>query len=173
VQDKYLKAFTVPSVSGRVFYLDKYGAEVVAGEMEVDITDLQWNRVSQAPKDYRFLKHFMAINDFRITLTLACQTSGLTLLGFIPEYIGEKTPQGHVKKYLRDQVCNVADVTRNLSHTPDAAFALEKEGRAALFFVEIDRGIEVVNDPQKGFLKSIVFYLNYWQQKAYTRYQRL
>jgi hypothetical protein len=169
---KYLKSFTVPGISERVFYLDKYGAEVVAGEMQVDLDELKWHRAMQAPKDYYFLRHFLALNDFRITLTLACQSAPITLLGFIPEYIGEKTNQGHVKKYLRDHVCDVRSTTHQISHTPDGAFALEKNGKAALFFVEIDRGIETVNDPKKGVLKSIAFYLNYGVTGKFTRYEQ-
>ena len=168
----YLKSFTVPGIPERVFYLDKSGAEVVAGEMLVEQDALKWHRVSQSPKDYRFLRHFLAINDFRISLTLACQQNPITLLGFIPEYIGEKTTGGYVKKYLRDNVCDVRRNTQQLSHTPDGAFALEKDGKAALFFVEIDRGDEVVSDPNKGVLKSIVFYFNYWAAKRFTRYQQ-
>jgi hypothetical protein len=91
-------------------------------------------------------------------------------LGFIPEYIGEKTTEGHVKKYLRDTVCDMTDTSRELSHTPDGVFALEKDGRAALFFVEIDRGTENVNVAEKGFLKAVAFYLSYWVDGKYNRY---
>ena len=79
--------------------------------------------------------------------------------------IGEKTKQGFVKKYIRDSV-------KEYSHTPDAVFALEKDGNAALFFLEIDRGVEVVGDPEKGLLKAIVFYLNYWTTQKWQRYQK-
>jgi hypothetical protein len=169
---KYLKAFTAPSIPERIYYLDKPGAEIVAAEMQVSFDDLTWHRSQRAPKDYYFLRHFLAINDFRLCLTLACQDSPLTLLGFIPEYVGEKTQQGYVKKYLRDRVCDINDAKRHLSHTPDGAFALEKEGKAALFFVEIDRGGEVISNPEKGFLKCIAFYLSYWTEKGYQRYQK-
>ena len=59
---------------------------------------------------------------------------------------------------------------REYSHTPDAVFSLEKDGRPALFFLEIDRGSEIVSDPEKGFLKCIVFYLHYWKEKKWIRY---
>lgn len=104
------------------------------------------------------------VNDFRILLTLACQKPEITLLDFIPEYVGEQTKEGFVKKYLRDNI-------NGLSHTPDGVFALEKSGKSALFFVEIDRGIEVVSDPEKGLLKAIIFYLNYWISQKWQRYQ--
>jgi hypothetical protein len=146
-----LKAFTTPNMQERIFYLDKKGAELVAIEQQIGFEDLAWHRHIRTPKDYHFLKHFLAINDFRILLTLACQQAELTLLDFIPEYVGEQTKEGFVKKYLRDNI-------NGLSHTPDGVFALEKSGKSALFFVEIDRGIEVVSDPEKGLLKAIIFY---------------
>ena len=59
---------------------------------------------------------------------------------------------------------------REYSHTPDAVFSLEKDGSPALFFLEIDRGGEIVSDPDKGFLKCIVFYLHYWKEKKWIRY---
>jgi hypothetical protein len=158
----YLKSFTVPNIPERIYYLDKPGAEITAGELRITLDDLKWHRYTKVPKDYYFLRHFLAINDFRILLTLACQESPITLLGFIPEYFGEKTPQGNVKKYIRDRVCDISNQTRQYSHTPDAVFSLEKDGNPALFFLEVDRGTEIISDTEKGLLKSIVFYLNYW-----------
>jgi len=64
-------------------------------------------------------------------------------------------------------VCDIANKALQYSHTPDAVFALEKEGNAALFFAEIDRGTEIVSDPEKGFLKRVKFYLNYWVDGKY------
>ena len=171
VGGKLLKAVTVPSITGRIFLLDSAGAEFVAGALQVEVTDLSWHR-GKTPKDYYFLRHFLAINDFRITLTRACQDNPISLVGFIPEYVGEKTEKGEVKKYLRDKVCHLNSPGRYISHTPDAAFALEKDGKKALFFVEIDRGTEIINDPDKGFLKAIVFYLNYWAGKQFKKYER-
>ena len=98
-------------------------------------------------------------------ITQACTGySAISLLGFIPEYIGEKTKEGHVKKYLRDTV-------KEYSHTPDAVFALEKDGNTALFFLEIDRDLETVSDPEKGFMKCVIFYLNYFVARKYERFE--
>ncbi len=168
----YVKNFAVPSIPERIYYLDKTGAEIVAGELQVSFEALKWHRASRAPKDYYFLRHFLGINDFRIVVTLACQNSDISLLGFIPEYVGEKTSKGNVKKYLRDNVCDINNPDYYISHTPDAVFALEKGGKSALFFLEIDRGIEVVSDPEKGFLKSMVFYLNYWVSGQFKKYEQ-
>ena len=162
----YLKAFIVPNITERLFYVDRAGAEVVAGEMQVGFDDLYWHSSMKAPKDYYFLRHFLGINDFRIQLTQACQESAIALLGFIPEYIGEKTEKGILKKYLRDQVCDITNSNAALSHTPDGVFALEKNGSAALFFLEIDRGTENM----KAFFNCIAFYLNYWTGKQFKKY---
>jgi hypothetical protein len=166
----YLRGFRAPSISERIFYLDKKGADIVAIELHVDLPDLQWYRYTKAPKDYHFLRHFLAINDFRILITQACLENPITLIGFIPEYMGEKTVQGNVKKYIRDKVCDVEAGKIEYSHTPDAAFALAKLESAALFFLEVDRGIEVISDPERGVLKSVLFYLNYWVDGKYQRY---
>ena len=160
-----IKAFTVPTLEERMFYLDKKGAELIASALQQDMQDLDWHRHTKQPKDYYFLRHFLAMNDFRILITQACQKASLSLLGFIPEYIGEQTQEGFVKKYIRDRV-------NEYSHTPDAVFALEKDGKPALFFVEIDRGGEVVSDPEKGLLKAVVFYLHYWNSQKWQRYSK-
>jgi hypothetical protein len=168
----YLKAFTVPSIPGRVYYLDKPGAEVVAGELCVAVEELAWHRSQKSPKDYYFLRHFLAINDFRILITKACEQNPVILKGFIPEYIGDKTNTGDVKKYIRDRVCDVTNSAFAYSHTPDAVFLLEKAATPALFFLEIDRGTEVVSDQERGVLKCIKFYLNYWQEEKYRRFEK-
>jgi DNA-binding Lrp family transcriptional regulator len=159
-----VKTFTAPAISERIFHLDTAGVKLVAAELDTEVEELSWYRYSKTPKDYYYLRHFLAINDFRILITQACENTPITLLGFIPEYIGEKTKEGHVKKYLRDSV-------KDYSHTPDAVFALEKDGNAALFFLEIDRGLETVSDPEKGFLKCAIFYLNYFVARKYERYE--
>jgi len=58
-----------------------------------------------------------------------------------------------------------------VTHTPDAVFALERGGRSALFFLEIDRGTEGISDPEHGFAKTLRFYLNYLKAAGYQRYQ--
>jgi hypothetical protein len=160
----FVKTFNAPAITERIFHLDNQGAKLVAAELDTEVAELSWYRYSKTPKDYYYLRHFLAINDFRILLTQACVETPITLLGFIPEYIGEKTKQGHVKKYLRDSV-------KEYSHTPDGVFALEKDGNTAIFFLEIDRGLETVSDPEKGFMKCVIFYLNYFVARKYERFQ--
>jgi hypothetical protein len=169
----FLQSFTVPGIGERLYALTPKGAEGVASELGVEPTDLRWNRTTRSPKDYYFLRHFLGTNDFRIALTLACRDNeqGIRLLGLIPEYYGERTREGSVGKYIKDFVCDVSDPRQKISHTPDAVFALERGGKPALFFLEIDRGTEVLSDIEKGFLKCVRFYLNYLIDGKYRRYE--
>lgn len=168
----YLKSFLAPlSPEQHLYHLGKKGAEWVAAQLNVAVNDLGFNRTTRPPENPLFLRHFLGINDFRIALSQACQNSALNLRGFIPEYVGEKTPEGNVKRYIRDVVCDVANLTAQISHTPDATFALESKGICTLLFLELDRGTEVVSNPQKGVLKSLQFYLSYLAGGQYRRYQ--
>jgi Replication-relaxation len=168
----YLKGFLAPlSPEQHLYHLGKKGAEWVAGQLNVAVSDLGFNRTTRPPDNPLFLKHFVAISDFRIALSQACQTSQFTLRGFIPEFIGTKAPEGNLKRYIRDVVCDVANPTAQISHTPDATFALESNGICSLLFLEIDLGTEVVSSPQKGVLKSLQFYLSYLVSGQYRRYQ--
>ena len=86
------------------------------------------------------MRHFLRTGDFRIAVTLACADSGLDLLGFIPEYFGEKHLSERVTKYIKDVVFDVANAQEEITHTPDGVLALSKAKRPALFFLEVDRG---------------------------------
>lgn len=89
------------------------------------------------PPHRLFLDHLLAINSFRIDLTLACRNSEIRLVKFIPE---SKQAVG------------------GLRHRADALFLLEKEGKRALFFLELDRGTESINGK---IFKMFNFYLLY------------
>ena len=149
----YLESFAAPGMPEYVYYVTHKGAEVVASCLNVPMANLKWVKSTRSPKDYYFLKHFLKTNDFRIILTGACQTidSGIDLLGYIPEYYSERTGKGGAVRYIRDFICDIRDPAKLIHHTPDAVFALERDGNPALFFLEIDRGTEVLNDPEKGF----------------------
>lgn len=116
------------------------------------------------------MRHFLAINDLRIQLAKDSEATGIKLLGFIPDYFGERTAAGGTTKYIKDVVCDIETSKSEISHTPDGVFALEHKGRAALFFVEVDRGTEGISDPEKGVLKAVRFYTQYLVSNKYQRY---
>jgi hypothetical protein len=167
---KCIAGFIAPHITEHIYHLDRGGAELVAGALGINFSDLKWRAVNREPKDYYFLRHFLAINDFRILLTQGCGREEMTLLGFIPEYFGAKDA-GDVARYIKDVVCDVNNKAERISHTPDAVFALEKRSTPALFFLEIDRGTEVVGREDKGVLKCVRFYLSLLASGQYQRYR--
>jgi Replication-relaxation len=62
----FIKSFTAPHIPERIFYLDKKGAEIVAIESRLSMEELHWHSHQRVPKDYYFLRHFLAVNDFYI-----------------------------------------------------------------------------------------------------------
>ena len=168
----YVTPFTVPNIAESMFGLTRKGITSVAASLGVETEELQWKNTKTKPKDYYFMRHFLAINDFRILLKEACDESDVNLLGFIPEYLGEKSKRGGMRKYIRDVICDIESEREEISHTPDGVFSLEKNGKPALFFLEIDRGTEVVSNTEKGVLKTIRFYMNYLLEGKYARYAR-
>jgi hypothetical protein len=171
-QAGYASPFTVPNIEESIFALAGKGIQAVAESLGVDKNELKWTETRTRPHDYYFMQHFIAINDFRIALRQACENSTIQLLGFIPDYYGEKTAKGGITKYIRDVSCDIVSEREEISHTPDGVFALRKEGKSALFFLEIDRGTETVSDSDKGVLKAVRFYLNYLLEGKYQRYAK-
>ena len=171
-EGRWITRFKSPAISEYLYHLDTAGFDLVAEHLDVNPDRLPGRKPSQSPKDYYFLRHFLKINDFRIALTQACNASSeLELVGFIPEYLGRKTEGGGTEKYIKDIVSDKQRPRYTIRHTPDAVFSLGKNGKAALFFLEIDRGTEAVSNEEKGFLKTLKFYLNYWVDDRYQRYQ--
>ena len=172
VQADYLSAFQVPGLGERMVMLAKQGAEAVAESLLVPLPELGWDGKRTKPKDYYFIKHFLSVNDFRIALTRACeQLDDVSLLGFISEQIATKTSRGGLKKHIQDVAIGSGPAPGKIGHTPDGVFALRRGDRVALFFLEIDRGAEVLSNPERGLLKTIRFYLNYLKGGGYSRYQ--
>jgi len=170
-QAGYVTTFRAHGIEEHLAALTEQGAQVVAEELLVPLQQLGWTPRREEPKDYLFLKHFLLCGDVRISLTQGCTLrDSVALLGFIPEHLGDKTPNGGVQKYVRDVVSDIAKPQEKLVHTPDGVFALAREERAALFFLEIDRGTETLADAEHGFLKALRFYLNYLVTGGYQRY---
>ncbi len=168
----YVDSFSVVNVPDSIFRLSAKGLRLVAEVLGVERDDLKWNDPLTKPRDHYFMRHFLAINDFRITLSLACKGQSVKLLGFIPDYLGERTDKGGIVKYVKDKICSVDAHRSDISHTPDGVFALEKDGKAALFFLEIDRGTETVSDADRGVLKAVRFYVSYLAEGKYLRYAK-
>lgn len=165
-----LSEFNVPNIDEAIIMVARKGLVEIAGLLGVEQSSLRWTETKQRPRDYYFMRHFLAINDFRIKLTLECGEAGVRLLGFIPDYYGQRTLAGGTQKYIKDVVCDIAQENTEISHTPDGVFALERDEKKALFFLEIDRGTEVISSGDNGVLKALKFYTQYLIQGKYQRF---
>ena len=165
-----LTYFTVPAIADRIYMLTRRGASHIARSMSIAPDELLWSKRSGPPKDYYFMKHFVGISDFRISLTRATEHSMISLLGFIPEHYGTKHASGRITKYIKDVSFSTREPGERILHTPDAVFALESKGKALLFFLEIDRGTETISNPNKGVGKMVRFYEAYANEGRYRGY---
>jgi hypothetical protein len=169
----YVTTFTPTASADRLVTLVKKGAEAVAEELGVPLDQLGWDPKRAEPKDYLFLKHFLAASDFRITLTQACAARPeLRLLGFIPEHVVDGAAGSDLKKKVKDVTTDTMNPGQKIFHQPDGVFALQRGESSALFFLEIDRGTEVLSNPDRGVLKHVRFYLSSLVSGSYQRYQQ-
>ena len=108
-----------------------------------------------------FLRHMVAVNDFRIALELAVQERpDVELLGVLTDTARTAVgPAMQPRAILSESVSFGAGDQDRLTHVPDLAFALRRGDRQALFLVELDRGTEVVGDPKRGVGLFLRFYL--------------
>ncbi len=165
-----VESLSVPEINEVVYLLTKRGYGVVKETVDDRNIFSNWTETKSKPHNSLFMRHFLAISDFRINLFQTCKNSDIRLLGFIPEYFSKGTGKGVPTKYIRDTVCVSESSHELIPHTPDGVFVLERRGKFALFFLEIDMGTEVVSKPEKGVLKFIQFYVNYLLQGRYQRY---
>jgi len=167
----FVELFSVPSGGERLVALREAGGKVAADSLGRPLEEI-WSPRREQPKDALFLKHFLAAGDFRIALTKSCGArSDIRLLGFIPEHVGRRSANGSVEKILRDSVASPDEPRKTIAHCPDAVFALGRDDSSALFFLEIDRGTEVLSDEERGLGKTIRFYLQYLLSGGYQRYR--
>lgn len=163
---KLLRLFQVATVAERVAALGSAGAEALS----VDGRAIE--APPSRPQNLLFLQHHLAAAEFRIRLTQSCAArSDLRLARFLPEYAARPSRSGQPMKVLRDEVPPLGGEPV-LTHCPDGAFAMERAGQHALFFLELDRGTEVLGRPEHGVGKAVRFYLRYLTSGKYQRYRQ-
>lgn len=165
-QAELLKLVEVATVSERIATLTTSGAQALAEQSGLPI-EVGGGR----PQNPLFMQHHLAAAEFRIRLAAACTArSDLKLAGFLPEHLTRPSRSGQPTKYLRDEVQPFGGEAL-LAHTPDGVFALERSGQLALFFLEVDRGTEVLGSPDHGVGKIVRFYLRYLVSGRFQRYR--
>lgn len=141
--------------SPSVYLLDRRGEELLRAEEGLD--DVHWKSShNQVSSD--FLEHALAINDFRIAVTLASWQSGYALL----EWRSETDLK---QDYDRVTLPTVRGGSRSVAVVPDSYFALETPHGKTHFFLELDRGTMTT----KRFKTKIDAYLAYYRSGGYER----
>jgi len=143
-------------MSSLILYgLDKRGAELLRAELGYD--DLHWYSTMKELKD-EFLEHTLAIADFRIAVTLACQQAGYEL--FL--WKGENELRAD---YDRVSVRTSKGYSRSVSVIPDGYFVVKTPKGKAHFFLEMDMGKMTTG----RFRGKVDAYVAYYQQGGYQR----
>jgi hypothetical protein len=160
-----LRLIEVAGMSERVVALTSAGADRLASTSGLSV------EAGGRPQNPLFLQHHLAAAEFRLRLVAACRArSDLKLAGFLPEHLTRTSRSGQIVKYLREEVPALGGEPV-MAHTPDGVFGLERAGQIALFFVEIDRGTEVLGSGEHGVGKIARFYLRYLVSGKFQRYR--
>lgn len=152
-----------------IYALGKKGAELLISELGSDPETIEWRPRSQE-ENYPFLAHLLATTDFRIAVGHACERAGVSLL----HWRDEKALRA---EGMFDRVTLVSPEGKEhqTAVIPDAVFQLERGGRQALFFVEIDLRTMVVEPTlweRKGWSRKVQAYTAYLQSETYAaRYE--
>src|SRR5258708_3834862 len=156
---KFLARVFLPVLAGSsptMYVLDKKGAELLRSDFGLE--DLNWYPSSKTLKT-TFLDHTTAINDFRISITSACDAPGYQL----QEWVTENSVKAHIDHVT---VRGKSGKTREIPIVPDSYFIVDTPRGRAHFFLELDRGTMTT----KSFRSKIEGFLEYYASGAYERH---
>jgi len=131
----YLDRIYVPALNSfgstkAIYTLATKGASVVARDRKIDERELDW-RARHNDRELYFMRHTLAINDFRIAVTLAAQERGLAV-----SWTDERALK---RREMKDYVDDPKHQGRQLVVVPDGYFTVEQGRHKSAFAVEIDR----------------------------------
>ncbi len=117
-----------------MYALDEMGATLVASQLDVDRDEVDW-RPKHNQVGHQFVTHTLAVNDFRIAVTLLAEAGHFT----VNEWISE-AEFSSVK--MRQRVPFRMRGARVVRNYPDGYFRLALAGaeQEAHFFLETDQG---------------------------------
>lgn len=135
----FLERIALPIVLGEgrapyVYVLDELGASLTAARLGIDRDTVDW-RPKHNQVGHQFVAHTLAVNDFRIAITLLAEAGHFT----VNEWISE-TEFSTAK--LRQRVPFRMRGARVVRNYPDGYFRLSLPGlgQEAHFFLETDQG---------------------------------
>jgi hypothetical protein len=147
-----------------VYLLDHKGARVLSRELGYKVNSPKSPSVSTFQ-----LEHTLEVNGFRISLEKACKAHpGVRLVDCIPEYRGKVGDRRVPIRVTQATVKFKHKYAKPVTFIPDLVFALEKDDKKALYFVEID----LDSENPKRLDDKIQAYDEYFESKGYERYSR-
>jgi hypothetical protein len=157
----YLERLFMPIAhfgSSPAFYiLGKRGIEYLKENGVMDFTGVPNKDLSDL-----FLHHTVALNNFRIAVTKACEKIGWTMLKW-------QTENEIKSDYDRVEIKDKRRHSRSIPIVPDSYFVIDIPNRGVShFFIEVDRG-KMQHD---RFKTKVIGYVTYYKNGAYEqRYQ--
>jgi len=136
-----------------IYCLDRKGAQLLAYELKIEI---DW-RPRDTERELYFLQHTLASNDFRIHVTIAARTLGLSVY-----WVEERTLR---RQEMKDYVPDPRHGGQKLAVIPDGYFRLSDRDKNLAFALELDRST-VEEKPFKAKVRA------YGEWKLTGAYQR-
>lgn len=136
-----------------IYWLDRRGAEYVAGLKNMSLRALRWRKKPR----WNQVEHDLAVNNFRLTLSQSCRDNKkVELLSWVPEGEFWSNPDPVVywyggrklKRFIR----------------PDGYFSLKITGHRLSYLLEIDRSTE---DNPRFLREKIIPGLKYVKSEVY------
>jgi hypothetical protein len=152
----YLARVFLPVIKGAaptLYVLDRAGVQLLRSDFGLET--LKWHPTSKSLK-HEFLEHTAAINDFRITLTIACQREGYGLT-----WVGENEIKSDIDR-VKVQVRRFT--YKSIPIVPDSYFLIETPRGVAHFFLELDRATM----PTSRFQSKIRGYIAYYENGGFV-----
>jgi hypothetical protein len=139
-----------------IHILDRFGVNLLAEETGIDRGEI--NAARQKAKSLKsfFLNHFIEINQFRVSLTLAAQNQNYELLFW--KYETELKNQNEQGILIADKVKDPENPSQRIPVAPDAFFGLGTPKGKTYFFLEVDRATM----DNSRFKRKIKGYARYW-----------
>lgn len=153
-QHGFLNRHFLPVYAGwspTLYTLDRRGVATLKNECGIDHV-LTWD----SQNGHEFLAHTLAINDFRVAVTLASREAGY----HVKQWLTETHLKAH---YDRVSVTDHKGRKQSVSLIPDSYFTLETPKGKASFFLEMDMGTMTIS----RFQTKIAAYLAYVQTGLY------
>jgi len=152
-----------------IYALSKKGAEFLITETGIDPADIDW-RPQSFEANTPFLNHLLLTTDLRIALMKASKQAEVA----VTEWIDERELRvGKMFDYV--MLTSPTGQEVRTAVIPDAVFVLERNGKRALFFVEIDLRTVTVEPKlfeRKGMSKKFRTYEIYFDTPEFlTRYE--